>query len=300
MPRVHAVADGTPDSVEVDLGVMPRRVRESLLAQLAEGERIVIRTRQHPLVLARHALWPLLAAWAWWWLVVDVEAAPRLIDLVLLVFLVGLARLAWKELGRRYTWFVATNKRILKHEGILTRTVPMMRLTKVTDMTYHRTVGGEIWNYGTIVIESAGQQQAIRELRYIPDPDEVNAALNSEIFGERPRRRRPGRPRPWSRLVRRDPPPDPPGDGGQPRGGPGGEDPGGGGRARPPAPPSEPETWYRSSGRRPTGRLGDTGEIPVVRAGEDPADQDAWAAEDTDGQAREIPLYPPPEWVDRA
>ncbi|MBM6404498.1 PH domain-containing protein [Phycicoccus sp. CSK15P-2] len=333
MARVHAVTDGTPETVEHDLSVMPYRVRHSLVRQLAEGERIVIRTRQSPLVLARDALWPVLTGWLWWWLVVDVKAAPRLIDLVFLGFLVALGRLGWKELERQYTWFVATNKRILKHEGIFTRKVPMMRLTKVTDMTYHRSLGGEIWNYGTIVIESAGQKQAIRELVYIPDPDEVNAALNSEIFGERPRTKPPRTGRSWPLLSRRQRRGDDGEDDGPRGGGSGGgpqpSDPGTGGvdispAGHPPPPRTQPETWYRSSNRGGPARLGDTGEIPVVRAEDveawqaqrsaadtphtqdadpfrrwsEPAAEHDWAADGGD-EVREIPLYPPRDWVDR-
>ena len=59
-------------------------------------------------------------------------------------------------------------------------------------------------------------------------------------------------------------------------------------------PRSSPQTWYRSSNLRPPSRLGDTGEIPVVRA-EDP-ETDPYA----DDRVREIPLYPPRDWVDRS
>ena len=224
-----------------------------------------------------------------------------------------------------------TNKRILKHEGVFDVSVPMMRLTKVTDMTYRHTIIGELLGYGEIIIESAGQQQAIRELSYIPDPDEVNAALNSEIFGEKPRQKRRRRgDRSWPTLPRRrrgDPPDDDGPGGGGPRGGgpddggPRDENPSGSGgvevssSGHPRMPRSSPQTWYRSSNLRPPSRLGDTGEIPVVRAGEPPAtprdalpfDQDeaapAAAGDDTasaDDRVREIPLYPPREWVDRS
>ncbi len=203
MPRPHAVADGTPESVEDDLAVMPRRVRTSLLHQLAEGERIVIRTLQHPAVLARHVPWPLGTLVVYLWLDAGVHAAPPLLKLVGVAFLVGAARLGWAELQRRFRWIVMTNKRILKHEGVLDVSVPMMRLTKVTDMTYRRTLLGEVLGFGTIIIESAGQQQAIRELTFIPEPEEVNAALNSEIFGEKPREKRGQRGRSWPKLPRR-------------------------------------------------------------------------------------------------
>ncbi len=315
MPRVHAVTDGTPESVEDDLGVMPRRVRDSLLHQLAEGERIVIRTRQHPVVLARPLAWALGAVALYLWLDAGVHVGRRLLEVVGVGVLVAAARLGWAELQRRYRWIVVTNKRILKHEGVLDVSVPMMRLTKVTDMTYRHSLLGELAGFGEIIIESAGQQQAIRELTYIPDPDEVNAALNSEIFGEKPReKRRRKAERPWSKLPRRRRE-DPPDDDGPRGGGPGGggpgdpgphdENPSGAGgvevssSGHPPMPRSSPQTWYRSSNLRPPQRLGDTGEIPVVRADDgDPAD--AGDGHPADDRVREIPLFPPREWVDRS
>ncbi|MGG5257693.1 PH domain-containing protein [Phycicoccus avicenniae] len=302
MRRAHSVTDGTPDSVEVDLEAMPGRVARSLERQLAEGERIVIRTRQHPAVLVRKALWPVAALVVYLWFDTGLHVAEQVLRLTGIVLLVGLVRLGWAELQRRYRWIVVTNKRILKHEGVLDVSVPMMRLTKVTDMTYRRTLLGELLGFGTIIIESAGQQQAIRELTFIPEPDHVNAALNSEIFGEKPRERRSGGGRSWPKLPRRprrrdDDPDDGDDGGGPPRGrGPGPEgsgptSPGGGVEVspagHPPMPVSQPETWYRSSNLVPPRMLGDTGEIPVARAE---------AVRDDD--VRAIPLYPPRDWVD--
>jgi hypothetical protein len=304
--RDHSVTDGTPESVEVDLQAMPGRVARSLERQLAEGERIVIRTRQHPAVLTRRSLWPLGALVVYVWFDTGLQVAEPLLRLTGVVFLVGLARLGWAELQRRYRWIVVTNKRILKHEGVLDVSVPMMRLTKVTDMTYRRTLLGEVLGFGTIIIESAGQQQAIRELTFIPEPDHVNAALNSEIFGEKPRERRSATTRSWPKLPlrprRREDPPDDDGPGGPPRGGgpaptPRDDGPGTGGvdvspSGHPPMPRPAPESWYRSSNLRPLGRLGDTGEIPVVRA------EDLGGDTDRADDVRAIPLYPPREWVD--
>ncbi|QKE83534.1 PH domain-containing protein [Arthrobacter sp. NEB 688] len=326
MRRAHSVTDGTPDSVEVDLEAMPRRVARSLERQLAEGERIVIRTRQHPAVLVRQALWPLAAFVVYVWFDAGLHVAEPLLRLTGIVLLVGLARLGWAELQRRYRWIVVTNKRILRHEGVLDVSVPMMRLTKVTDMTYRRPLVGELLGFGTIIIESAGQEQGLRELTFIPEPDHVNAALNSEIFGEKPRERRSGTGRSWPKLPRRprrggDGPegPDGPDDGGggPPRGrgprDPGPILPGGGVSVTDPGYPAmpeglsggSPESWYRSSNLAPR-LLGDTGEIPVVRTGsradDVPFDQDSPAPRADDGtrddHVRAIPLYPPRDWVD--
>ena len=81
--------------------------------------------------------------------------------------------------------FVATDKRILKYQGIFVTDVPMMRMSKVTDMRFTRSVCGEIFGYGTIVIESAGQDQAIREVTYLPDPVENYRRLCEVIFGDK-------------------------------------------------------------------------------------------------------------------
>lgn len=316
MRRVHAVTDGTPETVEADLAAMPRPVARSLLHQLAAGESIAIRTRQHPVSLWRAARWPAGALAVYVWLEQGVRAPRGLLNAALWVLLGTLLYLAWAEISRRFRWIVVTNKRILIHEGVLDRSVPMMRLTKVTDMTYRRSVLGELTGFGTIIIESAGQQQAIRELTFLPDPDDVNAALNAVIFGEKPRerkvRRQRGGPRTW--RGRRGPQDPPDSGGGPPRGrGPGPRDnaPGGAGGgvdvspAGHPAPPRvDPETWYRSSNLGAPRRLGDTGEIPVVHA----EDVEHWQAQgrrgaDSDGQypdaVREIPLYPPRDWVER-
>ena len=61
----------------------------------------------------------------------------------------------------------------------------MMRLSKVTDVTYFRSVPGRILGYGTIIIESAGQDQAMHNLFFLPEPDSVYAELNGALFGRR-------------------------------------------------------------------------------------------------------------------
>jgi hypothetical protein len=42
----------------------------------------------------------------------------------------------------------------------------MMPLTKVTDLTFQRTLGGRILGYGTVIAESAGQNQAFERINY--------------------------------------------------------------------------------------------------------------------------------------
>ena len=80
---------------------------------------------------------------------------------------------------------VITDKRVMLAEGVVTLNVGMMPLSKVTDLTFRRTFGGRLLGYGTLIVESAGQIQALNKIRYIPRPDEIYEALSELIFGEK-------------------------------------------------------------------------------------------------------------------
>lgn len=80
---------------------------------------------------------------------------------------------------------VVTDKRIMLTQGVLTHRVGMMPLTKVTDLTYERTVPGRILGYGTLVIESAGQIQALNRISYVPQPEEFYEAISELVFGDK-------------------------------------------------------------------------------------------------------------------
>ena len=62
-----------------------------------------------------------------------------------------------------------------------------MPLSKVTDLTFERTAIGRALGYGTIIVESAGQIQALNRIDYVPNPQEVYEALSELIFGEKGR-----------------------------------------------------------------------------------------------------------------
>ena len=59
----------------------------------------------------------------------------------------------------------------------------MMPLVKVTDLSFARPPGGRLFGYGEIVIESAGQDQALRRIRQLPDPDELYLEICDLLFG---------------------------------------------------------------------------------------------------------------------
>jgi uncharacterized membrane protein YdbT with pleckstrin-like domain len=96
-----------------------------------------------------------------------------------------------------YEWWndriVITDKRLMVDQGLITNRVGMMPLSKVTDLTFERSMTARTFGYGTIVVESAGQIQALNRINYVPRPQEVYEALSELIFGEKGRT--PGNPR---------------------------------------------------------------------------------------------------------
>src|SRR5215472_18080008 len=91
-------------------------------------------------------------------------------------------RLIWQVVNWAVDYFVITSKRILLTSGVFTRSVAMMPLTKVTDMSFRRSFAGRLLGYGEFVVESAGQDQALRTIDHIPYPEELYQRVCERIF----------------------------------------------------------------------------------------------------------------------
>lgn len=151
---------------------------------LLDGEHIVIAVRQHWGKIAEPVLTAVLALFAVVYLgSVLPQSMGRLADFLWWIWFAVLARTAWLLLAWRADWFIATDNRLLLRYGLITRKVAMMPLAKVTDMSYTRSLPGRIFGFGKFVMESAGQDQALREVNWIPHPDRSYRAICAEIFG---------------------------------------------------------------------------------------------------------------------
>jgi membrane protein YdbS with pleckstrin-like domain len=90
--------------------------------------------------------------------------------------------IAWRIADWYFDRFVLTNKRIMSISGMFSRTVGMMPLLRVTDMKYEQTPWGRLFNYGNFVVESAGQDQALREVKHLPNPNELYLRIVEEMY----------------------------------------------------------------------------------------------------------------------
>jgi membrane protein YdbS with pleckstrin-like domain len=89
---------------------------------------------------------------------------------------------AWEMADWHFDRFILTNKRVMVVNGIITRRVAMMPLLRVTDMKYEQSPLGRMLNYGTFVLESAGQEQALREVKHLPNPNELYLRVVEEMY----------------------------------------------------------------------------------------------------------------------
>ena len=155
---------------------------------LLPNEQQVITVRRHPAVLIGPSILTLAGLLLAAVLSTTVlHANDAAIAVVWLAWLVLFVWLVWKAVNWAVDFFVVTSKRILLTAGVFTRKVNMMPLTKVTDMAFQRTFAGRIFGYGEFIIESAGQDQALKNLPYIPKPDQLYITLLDMTFGGSPK-----------------------------------------------------------------------------------------------------------------
>ena len=105
-----------------------------------------------------------------------------LVTVAVLIWLGVIGWVAWRVFDWYFDRFILTNKRVMVVNGIITRRVAMMPLLRVTDMKYEQSALGRMLSYGTFVLESAGQDQALREVKHLPNPNELYLRVVEEMY----------------------------------------------------------------------------------------------------------------------
>jgi uncharacterized membrane protein YdbT with pleckstrin-like domain len=151
---------------------------------LLPHEQQVIMVRRHPAVLLRPVaeifggliLAGLLSKW------LSGNGGGQALVIIWWAWLLLLIRFVWKVAEWSVDYFVVTSQRMLLTTGLITRKVAMMPLGKVTDMSFQRSLLGRLLGYGEFVLESAGQDQALRTVPYIPYPETLYLEVCQMIF----------------------------------------------------------------------------------------------------------------------
>ncbi|HEY2949204.1 MAG TPA: PH domain-containing protein [Micromonosporaceae bacterium] len=110
------------------------------------------------------------------------KQAAELTGAAVVVWIIVMLVVSWRIGDWYFDRFILTNKRVMVIKGIVTRSVAMMPLLRVTDMKYEQSPLGRVLNYGTFVLESAGQEQALREIKHLPNPNELYLRVVEEMY----------------------------------------------------------------------------------------------------------------------
>ncbi|MDQ3752276.1 MAG: PH domain-containing protein [Actinomycetota bacterium] len=140
---------------------------------LAEGENLAIAVRRHWTMFLRtgiQAIGVMVAVFFLDTVTSNPDGTGALDALWGLIYVAALLYLAWQVITWWLTNLVVTDHRIFEVSGLLSRNVASMPLSKMTDITYHRTLAGRILGYGELILESAGQEQALSRITHLPEP----------------------------------------------------------------------------------------------------------------------------------
>jgi uncharacterized membrane protein YdbT with pleckstrin-like domain len=166
---------------------LPTRARKDVEKYLLPGEDPVVVIRRHWAVLIEPTVKFLPAVVLGGWLLLldpenRVTSSAGLLVLLVAVVYYGLRFAEW---WMRH--FIVSRRRVLLTSGIIARTVTLLPLRRITDLTWEETLLGQVLGYGTFRFESAGQDQALRHLTYMPDAQaryrEVSELLFSSDYG---------------------------------------------------------------------------------------------------------------------
>jgi membrane protein YdbS with pleckstrin-like domain len=170
---------------------------------LMPDEGVVVAVRQHPVVIVGRVLLVIAGLAVVLALTTGTAVGGGLQWVIWLLFLVLLAWAGWRIIDWRRTYFVITENRLMLVTGVFSRSIGMMPLAKVTDMRLELTPMGRAVGYGQFVVESAGQEQALRNVRFVPYPRALYQEILAMIF--------PGKPSSGSGGAGSSGPPRPPG-----------------------------------------------------------------------------------------
>jgi hypothetical protein len=248
VPRWSANIRRGADRV-VYVSTLPPRVVDKYLMPT---ERIVTTVRMHPMAIIGPVI--LIPAGLLGAVFVTRSASGGFVGFIWILWVVLVAWQGWKIITWWRRYFVVTENRLMLITSLIDTDVGMMPLAKVTDMRLHQSTFGRAFGYATFIVESAGQDQALSRVEFVPYPSQMYQEILDLIFPNRRTAAGPqGPPGPQGPQGPQGPPGPPPGSPQGPQG--------------PPEPP--PESPQGPTGPLPPWLWG-PGWEPAERPGDDP------------------------------
>ena len=142
-----------------------------------EGEYVIDEVTKHWVTI----VWPVLGLVAcvpinlamiwlgpWFWLSF-VVAVPLMV--------LCLLRIHTEHMDR----FVITNMRVFRVHGVLSQHLATMPMTRILDISVFQPFLGRLLGYGHFTFESAAQDQGLRDIRHVPDPEGRDLTIQRTI-----------------------------------------------------------------------------------------------------------------------
>ena len=150
---------------------LPTRARKDVEKYLLPDERAVVATRRHWAVLIgpTFKVLPVFLIGGWLLLLDPDNGVSSAAGLLVLAAALAYYALRVGEWWMRH--FIVSTRRVLLPSGVIVRTVTLLPLRRITDLTWKETLLGQLLGYGTFRFESAGQQQALSEITFLPGAD---------------------------------------------------------------------------------------------------------------------------------
>jgi membrane protein YdbS with pleckstrin-like domain len=92
-----------------------------------------------------------------------------------------LGHAAWGALREQRDRFVITNMRVFRVHGVLSQHLATMPLSRILDISVKKPLLGRFLGYGHFCFESAAQEQGLRDIRYVGDPDSRDLAIQRVV-----------------------------------------------------------------------------------------------------------------------
>jgi membrane protein YdbS with pleckstrin-like domain len=165
-----------------EAGPLHPRASKDVQKYLLPDERAVVATRRHWAVLLEPTAKFLPVFLIGGWLLV-LDPDNKVTSSAGLLVLVG--SLVYYGLRVGEWWmrtFIVSTRRVLLTSGVIVRTVTLLPLRRITDLTWKETFLGQLLGYGTFRFESAGQQQALSEITFLPGADVLYRRVSRLLF----------------------------------------------------------------------------------------------------------------------
>ena len=152
------------------------KIERHLLVE--EGEEIIDEVHHHWVVYVLPMLEAVLAAL---FLVLFVFTPVVVAWLPLLIGLALVLHASYKALAHYMDRFVITNMRVFRIWGVFAQRLATMPIARILDISVEKPFVGRVTGFGHFIFETAAQEQGMREIRYVGDPDERDLMIQRVI-----------------------------------------------------------------------------------------------------------------------